>query len=525
MNCIIIPVYYEDPNKLDKFSINSLMSNLEDIDEYDIHYVHPKGMDTSKWKSLTTKGRIVVFDSFNKDYFLSTLSYSNLLMKYDFWKVYEKYEYALLYQLDGYCIGGKLSAYIDMGYDYIGGPIVANNARWQCVPCVGNGGVSLRKVATMIETTDPNGDFLIENAEDIKKYNEMNGNMYFTYEDLYFAQLVPMLWEFKKPTIETAGAFSYDMNADVVYDMLNHKLPMFIHAFDKNIRFWQNMLSSFNDIDIISECEWKNRKVYLNPSVGYQEYIPHKNVAVGAIVCVKNENWQINDFISSLVEKGFKKLILIDNNALTGENPMDEIGTFKDIEIVYIDKYRGKKCTYQYDLLNAMYQDAYLHYCVDDLTHVMFIDADERIVSNKTITQIAYEMDNASFKMMHIPSVNIDVNGKESKQQDCKCKTLVKTQLDLVSFFRETPVSYYKACNNIYEEDESVRRMYDDFNIIDRTNIYIENHNTCNSKETYDKNKKRRGWPDKDYNTFTKTLDDDYFYKYNEKSSSTIEIS
>lgn len=525
MNTIIIPIYYKDPTLLDRFSINSLMENLEDINEYDIHYVHPKDMDISNWKSLTTKGKEVVFDSFNKEYFLSTISYSSLLMNYNFWKVYEKYEYALLYQLDGYCIGGKLSTYIDMQYDYIGAPIIANNARWLCVPAVGNGGVSLRCIATMTETTDPNGDFLKENAEDIKKYNEVNGNMYAVFEDLYFAQLVPMLWEFKKPTFEIAAAFSYDMNVDKVYEMTGHTLPMFIHAFDKNIRFWQHILSSFNNIDIISACEWKNRNGYLSPITNYQGYIEHKNVAVGAITCVKNENWQINDFISHLIEKGFKKLILIDNNAVSGENPMGAIKSFKDFEIIYIDKYRGKKCSYKYDLLNAMYQDVYLHYLGTDLTHVMFIDADERLVSDKSITQIAYDINNAGYDMMHIPSINIDIDGNESKQQDCRCKTLVKTNLKLVSFFRETPVSSYKACNNIYEEDKSVRRKYDNYTSIKNITLYIENHNTCDSKETYNLNKKGRGWPDKDYNTFAKTLNNDYFYQYNGKANSTIEIS
>ena len=47
MNTIIIPLYYKDPTLLDRFSINSLMENLEDINEYDIHYVHPNDMDIS----------------------------------------------------------------------------------------------------------------------------------------------------------------------------------------------------------------------------------------------------------------------------------------------------------------------------------------------------------------------------------------------------------------------------------------------------------------------------------------------
>lgn len=88
----------------------------------------------------------------------------------------------------------------------------------------------MRKIATMIEVTDPTGEFIRENKEDIDKHNRMNSNMYSIYEDLYFAQLVPMLWDFRKPNFDVAISFAYDMNADIVYEMTNHKLPLFIHA-------------------------------------------------------------------------------------------------------------------------------------------------------------------------------------------------------------------------------------------------------------------------------------------------------
>ena len=77
-----------------------------------------------------------------------------------------------------------------MNYDYIGAPIIAQNARWFNVPAVGNGGVSLRKISTMIEVTDPTGEFIRENKEDIDKHNRMNSNMYSIYEDLLLLHLL-----------------------------------------------------------------------------------------------------------------------------------------------------------------------------------------------------------------------------------------------------------------------------------------------------------------------------------------------
>ena len=304
MNTIIIPIYYDKPSILDKLSISSLMNNLTDIDEYDINYVCPTDVDTSIWKEITTKGKSVNFLMFDNHNFLSTQSYSKLLESYDFWEEFKDYDYALIYQTDGYCIGGSLKEFIDMEYDYIGAPIIAPNARWFNVPAIGNGGVSLRKISTMLETTDPNGEFIKISKDDIDKHNKANSNMYDIYEDLYFAQLVPMLWDFKKPNFDVATSFAYDMNTDIVYEMTNHKLPMFIHAFDKNIRFWQNILDNFKDIDIISECEWKNKDKYLSNDTGYQENLQHVVPPfICAIMIVKNENYHLNEQISKLLDK------------------------------------------------------------------------------------------------------------------------------------------------------------------------------------------------------------------------------
>ena len=198
-NCIIIPIYKESPGLLDKLSLESLSKNLKDFSDYEVYFIYPENLGTAQWKRYVDHD--VILRPFPYDYFLSTLSYSNLLESYEFWNTFKEHEYALIYQTDGYCIGGSLKEYIDMNYDYIGAPIIAQNARWFNVPAVGNGGVSLRKIATMIEVTDPTGEFIRDNKEDIAKHNRMNSNMYSIYEDLYFAQLVPMLWDFRKPNL------------------------------------------------------------------------------------------------------------------------------------------------------------------------------------------------------------------------------------------------------------------------------------------------------------------------------------
>lgn len=510
---IVIPVYTDTPSRLDNLSLSSL-NNMADFNEYDICLICPNDLDISSWKELLNHDCIV--KNFSSDNFLSTITYSKMLESNSFWKEFESYEYVLIFQTDGYCIEGTLSNY--MKYDYIGGPIVSQNARWFNVPAIGNGGVSLRKVSTMLEVTSD--EFRNEFKEDIEKHNRMNGNMYSIYEDLYFAQLVPMLWDFTKPDFLTAASFAYDMNSDIVYELTSHKLPMFIHGFDKNIRFWRTVLPEFKDINIVSDCEWKNRKSWFSPSVNYQGNLPHDYMAVGAIVCVKNGNHLIDKLLSNLEENGFKKTIIIDNNDLGHDSVKSGIAKKHTIDVEFIDKFIGQRCTKDYDLMSEMYSYAYLHYC-SDLTHVMFIDIDEQVhLENKeysTITNVVSVMNKKGYEMMHVPCIDLDCNSNpEHKTNRKKVKTLLKTGLNIKKFFRETPVVEVKCCDNSFEEASSLDRTYKDDKSL--ANIYITNDCT-GTLEEFNKYKLFRGWPDRLYDNRKNECNEDYYYMFNDKKS------
>lgn len=493
MNTIIIPIYYKTPTRLDDLSITSLMNNLEDINDYDINFICPKGLDITEWEEITTKGKAINFKIFDSSYFLSTQSYSSLLESYYFWLTFSKYEYALVYQTDGYCIGGNLKEFINMDYDYIGAPIIAENARWFNVPAIGNGGVSLRKVETMIETTNPNGEFIKECKDDIDRHNKYNSNMYDIYEDLYFAQLVPMLWDFKKPKFDVGASFSYDMNADIVYEKTEHKLPLFIHAFDKNIRFWENILDEFKDIDIISDCEWKNKDGYLSDSIGYQKYLNHIECpTVCAIMIVKNENYHLNNQISKLIDNGIRKVFLIDNNSISGENPLDIVDS-RYVEV--IDKFRGEKD----NILSEAYKYVYDNY-VKQFSHVMFIDGDEEL-DGDSFTKIAYKY--KDYDVVKIPTTIMKSNGTKSEFQDNKTKSLIKTDLDIKYFTREWPIVYGKT--------------------IECEDCKILNYMACNSKNEFDLYKKHRGYPDKSQIEGQLATSDNLYYKVNGVSGIKIE--
>lgn len=527
-SAIIIPAYHLKPTRLELAALSSLSENLEDIKEHDMFFVCPEGLSTDEWKACIAQNATV--KEFSQEYFQSTSSYSSLLMTYAFWKEFDEYEFVLLYQTDAYCIGGNLKHFIDLGFDYIGAPIIATDARWERVPAVGNGGVSLRKVSAMIETTDPDGEFMQESKDMIERIDSANGGMYTTYEDLYFCQLVPKLWEFSLPGFDDAAAFAFDMNADIMYEMAEHQLPLFIHALDKNVRFWWKHIPL--SMQECSDALWKNKDGYFAQGVSYQDLLDYADISiqVGAIVCVKNENWHLDELISHLEECGFHRVIIVDNNDSSGELARNGITSLHDIEIDYIEKFRGRMCKKDYDLMSEMYKEAYLYH-TQDLTHVMFIDADEKVILNNNIyiTDVVYKMKKNKYQVMHVPCVRIDKDGNKSKWQDCKVKSIVECGHDISSFYRETPVCRLDCCTNTLDEvaDASSRTLKAADGGMPSTDlIYVENHCT-GTEEEFRKHKEGRGWPDVEYLRGRRTCDMHYFNKVNEGTSvesSTIQI-
>lgn len=515
---IIIPVYYEKPTRLDIFSLESL-NNLQDFKDFDVCIIYPEGLGIAQWKPCINHD--IILRPFDKDNFLSTLSYSKMLETYEFWNTFNEYDYALIYQTDGYCVGGNLKDWIDKGYDYTGGPIIATDARWFNIPAVGNGGVSLRKVSTMIEVTDPDGDFMKESSEDIKRHDEANGNMYFTYEDLYFAQLVPMLWELTKPKFEEAAQFCYDMNPEHVYEMTNHQLPLFIHAFDKNIRFWQNVLEEFKDIDIISDCEEKNKDGYLSAEVGYQKELQHEDpISICAVIPVKKENYHINDIVNRLISQGVSKVFLIDNNPLTGEDPRLVVDT-RYCEV--IEKFRGETYKEDFDLISEMLSYAYKFYA-KDYDYCLIVDGDEEVEFNtelSSLRKLCEVMRTDKVKVLHIPCWIVTSTGEKSEYQNNAVKSIVKTGLDIRQWTRETPITQYKAINGCLMTDDpnSTTSTCGDTPV-----VYISNWMTCHSKEEFMSNKLDRGYPDYDQVNGKKLTSEKLWEKVNGKSS-TIEIA
>ena len=68
-NCIIIPIYKESPNLLDKLSLESLSKNLMDFQDYEVYIIYPENIVISEWKRYI--GHDIILRSFDPKYFIS----------------------------------------------------------------------------------------------------------------------------------------------------------------------------------------------------------------------------------------------------------------------------------------------------------------------------------------------------------------------------------------------------------------------------------------------------------------------
>lgn len=152
---IVIPVYLPTLSPTEVLSLNQCLRVLKN---YPITLVTHRGVDTSVYQDAFLQAKkpfkVAYFDS---NYFVSVFSYSQLLLSRDFYDRFKDYEYMLLYQLDGFVFNDELAEWCAKGYDYIGAPWLKHygfnyegNEFWK----VGNGGVSLRKISTFLNTFD-----------------------------------------------------------------------------------------------------------------------------------------------------------------------------------------------------------------------------------------------------------------------------------------------------------------------------------------------------------------------------------
>ncbi len=268
---IVVPVYRFPLQKREIKSLDYLFRNLGD---FDIIFVSPDIEIPTEWRKKITRAEI-----FDKKNFSSVDSYSRLLMSEVFYKRFTKYSHILIYQLDCLVFRNDLQQWCEAGWDYIGAPWVESFKNPRDEPCfwgAGNGGLSLRKVSSLIALLEcpsrrrvysniyfpPYHGFLPFNSDleysrkgiyehEISFYEKLlalfkiwNVNKeclsYLFSEDVFWSfEAHKFNSKFKVATAQDSLNFAFEKNPSWCFEQNNYAFPFGCHAWAKyDISFW-----------------------------------------------------------------------------------------------------------------------------------------------------------------------------------------------------------------------------------------------------------------------------------------------
>ena len=257
---VVIPVYQTTLSETEVLSLGQCVKILSD---YDIIFVKPEHLDTGP---LRQQYPSILEEKFPDEWFVSRRSYNRMVLEESFYRRFEKYEYILIYQLDAFVFRDELLDWARKGYDYIGAPWLPWKKRYLSTTGrlyfhikawykrhfrprayrsakyhayeVGNGGLSLRRVSSMIATTshyrNKIRDLLAEEKE-------------FYAEDVFLLrELNDRRVRLKKPAWTEAIAFSIEEAPEWAYRYNRCRLPFGCHAFNlpEFADFWRPFIHS-----------------------------------------------------------------------------------------------------------------------------------------------------------------------------------------------------------------------------------------------------------------------------------------
>lgn len=204
--------------------------------------VAPEGME------LPRIVRHLPVERFSPENFASVRDYNRMMMSPAFYERFAAFEYLLIHQLDAFVFRDELQEWCARGFDYVGapwrgmrfpddpdwvrllGPFMPseNEKQWNDRTHVGNGGLSLRRVATFCRI--------------LSKLDEVKNVWGDRHEDAFWgiaARLCMPDTEYRVPSEEEAMSFAWETRPEECFLQLG-RLPFGCHAWDKVApAFWR----------------------------------------------------------------------------------------------------------------------------------------------------------------------------------------------------------------------------------------------------------------------------------------------
>ena len=248
---VVIPIY---KNTFSKMEMRSLTQAYEVLHSYPLVVIKPFSLNLSELQVEFPK---LIVTSFDDNYFKGISGYNHLMLTSEFYERFLDSQYILIYQLDAFVFHDELSDWCNKGYDYIGAPwlqkpvyrlpiiaiIMSLIHRYQkstgkpskqdLYNKIGNGGLSLRKVASHYRVTQEQVD-LIRFYLSQKRHHLYN-------EDVFWATEAD---GFIYPEVKEALRFAFDKYPRYCYKLNNHQLPFGCHSWYKRKmkKFWKPII-------------------------------------------------------------------------------------------------------------------------------------------------------------------------------------------------------------------------------------------------------------------------------------------
>lgn len=249
---IIIPVYRATLKPEEEGAMDN---NIRMLSRWTVVLLKPKGLDISWMEKKYPQAEVVEVS----DEWLGTkrgvAGYNAMMMSADFYRMFSDCEFILICQTDAWIFRDETVEWMSRPFDLVAAPWITwplysyfpfslftvlrrrltprnKMLRSDTYGHVGNGGLSLRRVASFISVCETHAR---EAVEFIEARNSMHN------EDVFFALVTT---ELRVPTTEEAMTFAIDVKPTVCYKKLGNSLPMGCHGYRHRSRwgFWKRFI-------------------------------------------------------------------------------------------------------------------------------------------------------------------------------------------------------------------------------------------------------------------------------------------
>jgi hypothetical protein len=230
---VVVPIYKPELNDLERLSLTYSLSKLS---SRQVEFFGPAGLPMGYY---TRHFPQVGFRAFDEGFFKSIKTYSQLLLRADFYQNYQPFDFILLLQPDALVLRDDVSYWTSQPFDYLGAPwltpwkLRVNVARFaganerHIEVQVGNGGLSLRRISAVLDLFDSFGD--------VAKVAYDKG----LAEDMFFGIAGVLAENFRVPDCATASRFSMEFYPRDLIAINGGVTPMAGHdCWNQDAAFW-----------------------------------------------------------------------------------------------------------------------------------------------------------------------------------------------------------------------------------------------------------------------------------------------